>query len=405
MNLNIPIVVAAYNRPGSLKRILLSLAKAKYEVPVELIISIDYGGSEELPGIARDFLWPNGTKHVIAHDRNLGLKEHILSCGDLVENYDAIILLEDDLYVSPFFYDYTQKAVQFYMDVPQIAGISLYSHNFNETPYLPFTPLPDNYDVFFMKVPSSWGQCWTKEQWGLFRGWYKSVDERNITYDNILPADVELWPGTSWKKYFYYYLTLNDRYIVYPRLSLTSNFSDSGTHILAKRHIFQRPLQYRPMNYNFTGIDASYSVYDGFCELLPEKLNLLCPSLGAYDYEMDIYGTKPLEKIKKPYLISTQPSVHCLKSWDRCMKPAEVNIIEEIEGNCIRMGETSGFITKPTRYTLDDLLYYYDLFDYHFPTLANPGNIMKMLNGMEAKHLFKLIFKVFSNKIQNYKRL
>ena len=38
---DIPIVVVAYNRIDSLKRILGSLLKAEYPMPAKLIISID----------------------------------------------------------------------------------------------------------------------------------------------------------------------------------------------------------------------------------------------------------------------------------------------------------------------------------------------------------------------------
>jgi hypothetical protein len=42
--MDIPIVVATYNRPASLNRILISLNSSKFSNSVKLYISIDGGG-------------------------------------------------------------------------------------------------------------------------------------------------------------------------------------------------------------------------------------------------------------------------------------------------------------------------------------------------------------------------
>ena len=75
------IVVVAFNRPNSLIKLLSSLEKAFYT---------------EVVKIANDFVWSYGDKIIIDHKKNLGLKKHILSCGDLTDKYDSVIILEDD---------------------------------------------------------------------------------------------------------------------------------------------------------------------------------------------------------------------------------------------------------------------------------------------------------------------
>ena len=101
---NIPIVVVAYDRLHSLKRITDSLLQAEYPQGAELIISIDRGDNRQVLEYADSLSWPFGEKRVIYRPENLGLKRHILCCGDLTQDYDGIILLEDDLVVSPDFY-------------------------------------------------------------------------------------------------------------------------------------------------------------------------------------------------------------------------------------------------------------------------------------------------------------
>ena len=54
--MNIPIVVVAYNRVNSLRRLLTSISRAEYPAePVELIISIDKGENEDVIRFAREF--------------------------------------------------------------------------------------------------------------------------------------------------------------------------------------------------------------------------------------------------------------------------------------------------------------------------------------------------------------
>ena len=383
--MNIPIVVVAHKRPMSLKRLLKSLDKAVLNDPVELILSVDKSNNPEVLQIAQDFQWRFGGKRVISHTTNLGLRKHILSCGDLVEDYDGIIILEDDLYVSPFFYEYSVKALDYYKDDSKLAGVSLYSHYFNETAYLPFQPFPDNSALFFMQIPSSWGQCWTKKQWMSFKQWYNdNADNLNEFDDLLIPIDVLGWPASSWKKHFFYYMINQNLFFAYPRLSLTSNFSDPGTHIRSKKHIFQVPLQYFPQNYHFIDLQDSVSVYDACCEILPDRLKKLSPQLNKYDLEVDLYGVKPLKKIKADYLVSIKQSDSPVLTFGREMKPIECNVIENIDGVTISLGHISSFKDKKYRkYSLNELMYFYNMVEYlHLSNIFE--ELKKKLNPKEA---------------------
>ena len=123
------IVVVAFNRPDSLKRLLGSLKKGHYPDDIKLIISIDHSpDNSPVVDCANDFEWNAGEKEIIIHPENLGLRRHILSCGDLSYKYGSVIILEDDLFVSPFFYQYSLDALDFYKDKDDIAGIGLFNY-------------------------------------------------------------------------------------------------------------------------------------------------------------------------------------------------------------------------------------------------------------------------------------
>lgn len=102
---NIAIVTVAYNRVKSLSRLLNSLLCADID-NAPLIISIDKSNTNEVERYANDFIWPYGEKKkkVITHKENLGLRKHILSIGQLLDYYDAVIVLEDDIIVAPGFF-------------------------------------------------------------------------------------------------------------------------------------------------------------------------------------------------------------------------------------------------------------------------------------------------------------
>ncbi len=156
--MNPSIVVVTYNRPASLNRLLSFLSTAIYNSSdVNLIISIDYQASElhnDVVKIARDFNWKYGFKKIIEQKKNLGLKAHILSCGDLSEEYGAVIVLEDDLIVSPFFYDYALQSLEVYKEDLNIAGISLYTFEWSQVADRSFLPAPSGSEVFFFKMPN-----------------------------------------------------------------------------------------------------------------------------------------------------------------------------------------------------------------------------------------------------------
>lgn len=338
MPFNIPVVVAAYNRPSSLLRLLKSLNNAEYPSKTRLIISIDHGGTKKVFKTANEFEWQHGEKEIIEHNNHLGLKAHILSCGDISLSHDGVIVLEDDLYVSPDFYKYTLEAFAFYGNDSKIAGISLYSHNYNETAGLPFIPLNDDSDVFFMQVPSSWGQCWSKKQWMMFQEWRA---KNCYPIKDKIPSNVIAWPESSWKKTHFGYLLETNSYFVYPRMSLTTNFAEAGTHFKRKEHHLQTPLSFHANKFRFKNLAKSFIKYDGFCEISPDSLKQLQPILRDYRFTVDIYGMKEASHINTSCVLTTKKCKSPLLSFSLDLKPVELNVIGNIQGSDLHLSSTS----------------------------------------------------------------
>lgn len=347
MQNRIAIVVVAYNRPKPLERLLESIKKANFggNKNIPLIISIDYSEKEDCLNVANDFNWAYGPKEVIFHPKRLGLKEHVLSCGDISSRFDGVILLEDDLIVSPNFYNYIIQADSFFEFDDRIAGIALYSYRYNEFSGLPFEALDDGYDNYFMQVPCSWGQFWSKKQWSGFSTFLESPYSQ-ITLGDTLPEDViKNWPNnSSWKRLFYKYLVSKSIYFVYPRIALCTNMGYQGTHHSSDSNIHQTPVLMGERKFNFSNLEYSLSVYDYLFELSPNALKRLVPSLESMNVECDLHGQKRLNKVKSTFLISIKPvSKDPIKTFGSQIFPGELNIPFETEGDFYSLALTSSF--------------------------------------------------------------
>ena len=347
MQAEIAIVVVAYNRPYALLRLLSSLKEADYSgySNVSLFVSIDYSGVLDCFSLANEFVWPYGHKQIIQFEENLGLKKHILQCGDISLQFDAVIVLEDDLFVSPAFYDYAQQAYCFYKDDSAIAGVGLYSYRYNEIAYCPFEAIADGYDNYFLQVPCSWGQMWTKPQWQLFKD---SISEDEFKAEHpMLPEQVKLWPiATSWKKLFYSYLVSAGRYFIYPRISLTTNFGDIGQHYDNQVMVWQTSLLLKTKQFCFTKLSHSTSIYDAFFELEPLQFQKIMNL--PFELCIDLNGIKPLAQISTQYLISSKKCMKPIKKYPLALYPYENNILFELDDNNVRehyfsLGLTSDF--------------------------------------------------------------
>jgi hypothetical protein len=329
----VPIVAVAYNRPNSLKRLLCSIKSASYQVSfeVELVISIDYSGSSECEKIAMDFEWKYGPKRIIIHKENLGLRKHILSCGDIALDNDAVIILEDDCFVSRDFYNFAQQALEFYQEDSKIAGISLYSYQLNENAMMPFEALKDGHDVYFMQVPCSWGQLWSNKQWQHFKKYYSTP--QTILETDRLPKNAQNWPETSWKKYFYRYMVYNDLFFVFPQISHSINYGDIGTHYFAITQILQVPLSNAcNKTYNLIRFKDSFNKYDAYFEILPECL-IHYGFRFSGEFVVDTYCTKQYHVKDKPFVLTTQKSDKAIHTYGIEMKPLINNIIYNNKGN------------------------------------------------------------------------
>ncbi len=338
--MNIAIVAVAYNRVDSLSRLLNSLENAYYpnNEKVTLIISVDKSNTKVVEKYADSYQWLFGNKIVDKHNKNLGLRPHMISLGKWFDTFDAIVVLEDDLVVSPNFYTYTEQAVKKYMNVPEIAGISLYSYRVNYQTRVPFDPIKDEYDAYFMNCAMSWGEIWMRDSWNLFYDWYLQHQEFPILPH--LPYCICSWNAKSWLKYHTRYCIEENKFFVYPYVSLTTNYGDAGEHSNGSGDtLFQVLIQEgRKMNYHLPSFGQIATYYDGFFEnrKLYQTLNYqeeeLCLDLQCENNN----------RLKRRFWLTPQiADYRIVSSFGLKYRPIEKNVIANNPGESIFLYDTS----------------------------------------------------------------
>lgn len=385
------IVSVGYNRIKSQKRQLEAIKRADYTryESVPLVISIDCSGDEELYNYARDFEWPHGEKYVIIREKRMGLKEHILACGDLTSYFKGIILLEDDIYVSKDFYNYTIQMEATYGDCPKVASISLYSNEMNGYCWLPLNRLHNEADVFADQAVSTWGEAWNTRMWTEFRDWLAKTD---IPWEQIdMPHQIKEWTK-AWSKFYDAYMVMEDKYSIFPYTSLTTNFSDAGEHGSANNTIVQVSLQQGNRQYLTLPFEqlVKYDIYSNNL-LLPELLGI-----PRKDICLDMYGVRPNDKNCRYYLSVQRLPYKVIKSYGLYMRPQELNVIEDIAGEDIFLYDTIEKANKPKGGKKSGrLIYYLHGFNYKYLSLALWANgcilFKKVMDRLRkySKKLFK----------------
>lgn len=366
----IAIIAVGYNRPDSMKQLLDSLVCAHYtNDKIDLVISIDKGQSQsEIISVAEHTTWIHGEKVIRAFPERQGLRSHIIQCGDLTEKYDAVVVLEDDLMVAPYFYSYVKQSVERYDADDHIAGISLYKHNTHPGVNRPFEPANNGYDVYMQQFAMSWGQCWTRKMWRNFRFWYNQNEGKDLSEGNLLPSYVSHWNKQSWLKYYMRYIVENDKFFVYPYFSLTTNASDVGEHCRIPNNDFQVALQEGDLQYRLPSFEDSVR-YDVFFERVGIEEKVFPEIKGRK--VLDLYGDRVSYR-NADYLISTKSLPYkVIKTAQLRYRPVEMNCMMPSDGEGIFVYDLK--IAAPTPKGNKDILTRYDVRSLHWKKTLHLG--------------------------------
>lgn len=346
----VALVVVGYNRLASIRRLLGSLERAKYDTTVPLVISIDASGDQPLYDFVNQYEWKYGDKYVIIKEKRLGLRDHIISCGDLTKYFKAVVILEDDIFVSEYFYDYVQKAVNVYGKDDRISGISLYKPCMDGN--LPIDYVADGHDTFAYQTVESWGQCWTERMWNEFREWYKNTPEHDFSKIDM-PEFMKNWKK-AWSKYYMAFQIETNRFFVYPSVSLTTCFSEAGEHGNTSS-IGQTVLLSGPKDFKFESFDklTCYDIYGTNSQVyswMGMSKEELCVDFCGYHNNTN-HCRYILSPYKYPYKV--------VKEFSLSLRPLELNVKYQLAGNGLFLYDTENNNGRINRKMPMTLIYYY----------------------------------------------
>jgi len=208
-------------------------------------------------------------------------------------------------------------------------------------------PVEDGHDNYFVQTASSLGQIWTEAQWKGFRDWYNKHEKEGVKEEDGIPATVARWSENSWKKYFVKYVVDRNLFLVFPRVSLSTDFGDDGVHTRGMGSLLQVPLLMKTKRFQFSHMEDSSAVYDVFFEPTQETLKRHCPQLRAYPLQCDFYGTKRLSEVKAEYLISSKRTSSPIHQFGNEMVPPICNVICGVSGKFFSLARTKDFGALP----------------------------------------------------------
>lgn len=173
-----PIVLFVYNRPCHTQQTIEALQKNELASESDLIVFSDApksGAQVDAVQEVRKYISEiDGFKTVtiVEREANLGLARSIIDgVTTIVNKYGRIIVLEDDLLVSPYFLEYMNRALERYEHEDKVMQISA-----NMLPIRSGETLPD---MFFCKMTTSWG--WAS--WD--RAWCKFEPDANFLLSSL----------------------------------------------------------------------------------------------------------------------------------------------------------------------------------------------------------------------------
>lgn len=160
-----PICLFTYNRPSETIQTVEALKNNYLAYDSELFIFSD-GPKNDLAkdkvNAVREFLKSvNGFKSITVFESktNKGLADSIIEgVTKIINQYDKVIVLEDDLVTTPNFLDFMNQALNFYCEDGSVFSISGYTMNLKSL-------IKYNEDFYFGYRASSWGWATWQKQW------------------------------------------------------------------------------------------------------------------------------------------------------------------------------------------------------------------------------------------------
>lgn len=254
-----PITLFVYNRPIHTKKTIKALKANKLASKSILYIYSDCPKKEEhIKDVkeVREYIYTiKGFKqiNIVERKQNYGLAKSIIKgVTEVIDKYNKVIVLEDDLITSHMFLSFMNNMLETYEKEKKIYSITGY----NYPPKLMKIPKEYKYDIYFSPRAGSWGWAtwkdrWDKADWEVkdyeeFKKNKQLQKEFNKGGDDMTDMLIKQMEGKldSWAIRWCYTLFKNNSYCIYPTRSYIDNIGmdGSGVHCGSSEKYKQREL-------------------------------------------------------------------------------------------------------------------------------------------------------------------
>ena len=240
MHDQVAVALFVYNRVEHTKKTIESLLLNEVDSVVLYIFSDGPKESDiESVNAVRSYIaGVRGFSRVqlIERTENIGLANSIVEgITEVLQEHDAVIVLEDDLEVSEVFVSYMKNALCKYRDDPRVMSIAGYSY-----PMLSNDD-PNVGDAYFLRHITSWGWATWASAWGHFRKdpdeLLKEFSRAEINEFNFNGSE-NFWNQVvlnkigvlnTWAIFWYAAVFKRNGLTLFPKISLVRNIGHDGS--------------------------------------------------------------------------------------------------------------------------------------------------------------------------------
>ena len=342
----INIIIPCYKRSSELLCLLDSLKiQTNYAFRFKIWFFIDFSSKQT---VVEETIVGNITDmfnyEIVKRNERYGLKANIINSVSEVfkmTQSDNVILLEDDLLISPSTFNFVQNCINTSIGrYKDIFGISLYSPSKN--PWNDIRVIHDSLEGFFLlKVPSSLGTLLFRDRWFEFTQKLDSnLELKTQTSNGLIPSPINSWNRkNSWKAELIRFMISNNVYFLYPTISFTAHLSYNGTNVdLDERNTnFNSTLSKEYNKYFFESFDIDkLTRYDAFFEVLPDSFESVFDKSITENLAVDFYGLKSIDINHKYYLTSKEVN-KSIETFGFELEQPSKNIEYNIKGDFFKL--------------------------------------------------------------------
>ncbi len=243
-----PIILFVYNRPDMVELTLKSLQQNELAAKSELFIYADGPKENATPEqlskikqvreVIKSKNWC-GTVNIIEREKNKGLAPSVIEgVTEIVNKYEKVIVVEDDVLLSPYFLNYMNDALEVYKDNEKVLSVGSWNYFASGEEF--------KNDHFFFRYPDSIAWATYKRSWTLFESnaeqVYAKLKKENLLskfngdgnakyFENMLKMQIE-GNINSWAIRWTATAAIHKMLAVFPKVSMSKHigFGAEATH-------------------------------------------------------------------------------------------------------------------------------------------------------------------------------